>query len=315
MIRKVALTGATGFVGNAVLPALLKAGFEVSALVRQPKPSQFPEQVRVVSGDLENPQALAALVKDVDCVVHLAGAISALSQAQFLDANLTGVKLVFQACETAGVKRFIQVSSLTARKPELSPYAASKRAGEEFLLEVKSEMEIAILRASAIYGAGDKATLPLLAGLQKSTAFIPGTAASRFSLLHVRDFANVIVSVLTSDATGVYEIDDLSGGHSWAELAALNGQISGLPKRLIYLPHWVVNAVALFAEAWSFVRQKAGMVSRGKLRELYYHDWVVRGQNWPRSHPIGLAEGLDETLEWYRSHGWLKPIVKRQEKL
>ncbi len=315
MVCKVALTGATGFVGSAVLPALLEAGFEISALVRKPKLGQFPNQVRVVTGDLKSTQALAELVKGADCVVHLAGAISALSQTQFFEANLTGVKSVFQACEAAGVKRFIQVSSLTARQPELSPYAASKRAGEDFLLAAKSDLGVAILRPSAIYGPGDKATLPLLAALQKRIAFIPGNAAARFSLLHVYDFANVIVSVVESDATGVYEIDDLSGGHNWVELAALNEQISGLPKRVVYLPHWLVNAVALFVEAWSFVRQKAGMVSRGKLRELYYHDWVVRGQNWPRSHPIGLAEGLDETLEWYRSHGWLKPIVKRQEKL
>ncbi len=315
MAHKVALTGATGFVGSAVVPALLASGFEISALVRKPKLGQFPEQVKLVKGDLENTKALADLVQGADCVVHVAGAISALSEAQFFKANLVGVKAIFQATEAAGIKRFIHISSLAARMPALSPYAASKRAGEDYLVAEKGDMAIVILRPSAIYGPGDKATLPLLAALQKSTAFIPGTAAARFSLLHVRDFAAVIAAAVTSDATGLFEIDDMSGGHTWAELAQVNVKISGLPKRLVYLPHSLLNIVALVVEAISFVRQKAGMISWAKLRELYYEDWVVQGQNWPRPNPISLAEGLGETLEWYRNHGWLKPNAKSQEKV
>lgn len=314
MVRKVALTGATGFVGSAVVPVLLKAGFKVSVLVRTPKPEQFPEQVKVVAGDLEDPLALDQLVKGADCVVHLAGAISALSEAQFFKSNFSGVQLLFRAAEAAQIKRFVHISSLVARRPELSAYAASKRAGEDFLQSTHSKMEIAILRPSAIYGPADKATLPLLAALQKRVAFIPGAADARFSLLYVRDFAEVISDFVASDATGVFEIDDLSGGYKWADLAQANVKISGLPKRIIYIPQSAVNLVAIFAEAWSIISQKAGMISRGKLRELYYANWVVQGQNWPRPNPVGLAEGLVETLEWYRSHGWLKPIVKIQEK-
>lgn len=314
MVCKVALTGATGFVGGAVVPTLLKAGFEVSVLVRKPKPEQFPKQVSVVAGDLEDPLALDQFVKGADCVVHLAGAISALSEAQFFKSNFCGVQLLFRAAEAAQIKRFVHISSLVARRPELSAYAASKRAGEDFLQSTHSKMEIAILRPSAIYGPGDKATLPLLAALQKHIAFIPGTADARFSLLYVRDFAEVISDFAANNATGFFEIDDLSGGYSWADLAHANVKISGLPKRIIYIPQAAVNIGAIFAEAWSIVSQKAGMISRGKLRELYYANWVVQGQNWPRPNPVGLAEGLGETLEWYRSHGWLKPIVKTQEK-
>ncbi len=309
MVRKVALTGATGFVGGAVLPLLLKAGYEVSVLVRQPKAGQFSNKVRIVVGDLGNPKALADLVDGADCVIHVAGAISALSREQLFKTNLEGVQAVFAAAETAGVGRFIHISSLAARLPALSPYAASKRAGEEFLQAVKSTMSITLLRPSAIYGPGDKATLPLLAALQNPIALIPGSAAARFSLLHVRDFASVIVAAVTRDAAGLFEIDDMSGGHNWAELSALNVQSSGLPKRIVYLPRWLLSAVAILVEAVSFITQKPGMITRAKLRELYHEDWVVQGPEWPRPHPIGLAEGLGETLEWYRSHGWLRPLT------
>ena len=131
--------------------------------------------------------------------------------------------------------------------------------------------------------------------------------------MHVRDFAEVVRSVAASEATGSFEIDDMSGGHNWTELAAINGQISGLPKRVTYLPQVLVTAIAVVAEAVSFITRKPGMITRAKVCELYHDDWVVQGQNWPRPKPIGLAEGLYETLEWYRSHGWLTPIAKSQE--
>ena len=313
MVGKVALTGATGFVGKAVLPLLLNAGFDVSVLVRQPKLGQFAPAVRVVKGDLEDTQALRDLVDGADCVIHVAGAISALSQKAFFKSNFESVKSLFAAAESAGVQRLVHISSLAARMPSLSPYAASKRAGEDFLKEQMRKMSIVILRPSAIYGPGDKATLPLLTALQKKVALIPSTAAARFSLLHVGDFAEVICTAAASDAVGSFEIDDMSGGHSWVELAALNAQSSGLPKMVTYLPQLFVSSIAVLAEAVSFVTRRPGMITRAKVRELYHENWVVQGPNWPRPNPIGLAEGLHETLEWYRSHGWLAPLAKSQE--
>lgn len=312
MVRKVALTGATGFVGGALVPVLLEAGFHVTVLVRSPKAGQFPAPVRVVVGDLENAAALADLVRDADCVVHAAGAIAALSQKLFFKVNLAGVQAVFVAAKAAGVARFVHISSLAAREPGLSFYAASKRAGEDFLCAVDTPMQVVLLRPSAIYGPADKATLPLLAALQKTVAFIPSTAAARFSLLHVHDFAKVIADAVASDATGLFEIDDMSGGHDWAELAALTARESGLPKRVLYLPRWLVSWVAVLAEMVSFFSRKPSIISRAKVRELYHSNWVVRGANWARPDPIGLAEGLVGTLEWYRCHGWLP--AKAREK-
>ena len=313
MVRNIALTGATGFVGRAVLLALLNAGHDVKVLVRRPKVGQFPEKVQVVEGDLANGRALAEFVKGADCVVHVAGAISAFSREQFFQANSEGVQSIFSASKLAGVKHFIHISSLAARRPEISAYAESKRGGEEFLQSRKGDMSIAILRPSAIYGPSDKATLPLISALQKKIALIPSTAKARFSLLHVRDFANVVVAAVASEATGLFEVDDLSGGHTWAELAAVNKRDSGLPKRVIYLPYWLVAAIAMFAEVFSFITRKSGMITRDKVRELYQENWVVEGSNWVRPHPIELSKGLVETLEWYRSNGWL--AAKTQEKL
>jgi nucleoside-diphosphate-sugar epimerase len=308
MAKRIALTGATGFAGGPILAALLAAGHDVKALVRRPRERQFSPVVNVVTGGLDDTAALGALVVDADVVVHVAGAISAISEAEYFRANFAGTKQLFETAQAAGVKRFVYVSSLAARLPSISAYAASKRAAEDYLQTVSTKMDVVILRPSAIYGPGDKATLPLLAALQKRVALLPGKASARFSLVHIADFAAVVAEAVLSDSKGLFEIDDMAGGHGWAELAEINLKQAGVPQHITYLPKGLVSLVALGAEVATFFTGLPGMVNRAKVRELYHEDWVVRGTPWPRANPIGLEKGLIETLNWYRSEGWLPPL-------
>jgi nucleoside-diphosphate-sugar epimerase len=310
---KIALTGATGFLGGPVMRSLLLADHELSVLARNPAGLQLPRSVEVVQGDIADKQALTELVSNADGVVHMAGAIAAHSEADYFKVNFVGTRNVFEAAMAAGVKRFIYVSSLAARMPNISPYAASKRAAEDFLTSVKSDLEIVILRPCAVYGPRDKATLPLLAALQKRVSFLPGLAKGRFSLLHVDDFAQVVVSSVASSDTGLFEVDDMDGGHSWAELASINFKNSSLPQHIAYLPKPMVWLIALFAELGPLVTGRPGLLNREKVRELYHNDWVVHGKNWPRSNAIGLEVGLHETLNWYRSEGLLPRVALKNK--
>ena len=307
-MKRIALTGASGFAGGPILCELLRAGHQVKVLARRPQQGQFDSNVTVVKGDLEDITALNALASDVDVVVHVAGAISAFDDNGYFKINFGGTRNVFNAAVAAGVKRFVNVSSITARSPELSAYAASKRAAEDFLAMCVGEIEILTLRPSAIYGPGDRATLPLLAALQKTVAAVPGQRLAQFSLVHVEDFARVVGAATLGKQTGVLEIDDMSGGHDWHELAALNRKINGKPYHLLFLPRSLVTGVAIASEIGSKLTGQTGMVNRGKVNELYHGDWVARGAGWPRDDAIGLAQGLAETVTWYRAHGWLPPL-------
>lgn len=305
---KVALTGATGFAGGPIFKEIMADGHDIKILVRCPQEGQFDRSVCVVKGDLDDVAALKQFVADCDVVVHVAGAISALNEGGYFKVNFAGTRNVFEAAVASGVRRFVFVSSISARNPELSAYAASKRVAEDYLVSQTGEMETLILRPSAIYGPGDKATLPLLAALQKSIALVPGQRGARFSLLHVKDFARVVTCSATSRQTGILEIDDMQGGHDWQELADINRMICGKPNQIAYLPRTIVNTIAVASELSRFFTGQSGMVNRGKVNELYHPDWVARGVGWPRSNAIGLSEGLTDTVTWYRAHGWLPPL-------
>lgn len=303
--KRIALTGATGFVGQAVTRLLARRGHELSILARDPAKLDGAIKARVIMGDLFNKTALAELASDCDAILHMAGAIKALRREGYFAVNRDGTANLAGAALAGGVKRLVLVSSLAAREPQLSHYAASKRAAEETLTSHGGELEGLIIRAPAVYGPGDEATLPLLKALMSPVAILPGRRGQRFSLIHVDDLAAVFCDAVESGRTGLVEVDDLSGGHNWEALAGLTRAAFGTPRQSLFVPFALAGAAGLAMDGLSAVRGRAHMVSLGKMRELYHADWVAAGENWPRPNPIALGEGLPETIRWYQAQGKL----------
>jgi uncharacterized protein YbjT (DUF2867 family) len=138
----VAVTGATGFLGRHLVRALARDGWTPRVLVRRDPihPLWRDIEVEVVVGDLKTPGALDRLCDGATVVIHVAGLIKAASLEGFNAVNRDGARAAALAAKAAnpsqGGARFILVSSLAAREPQLSNYAASKRAGEDAVREV-----------------------------------------------------------------------------------------------------------------------------------------------------------------------------------
>lgn len=106
----IAVTGATGFVGQALLDRAARAGVEVRALTRRP---QDPRPgVDWIKGDLDARAALTRLVTGAEAVIHVAGVVNAPDAAGFEHGNVAGTLNVIEAALAAGVSRFVCVSSL-----------------------------------------------------------------------------------------------------------------------------------------------------------------------------------------------------------
>ncbi len=312
---RIAITGVTGFVGSHAVRRLADRGHEIKVLVRDRSrlSKKFPGSATVVEGALDDRQALKKLANKSDVLVHIAGAIKAVDAAGFTKVNADGTRAIVEAAGQAGVKRFVHVSSLAAREPALSAYCASKAAAETVVADSAAGMDWVCIRPPAVYGPGDRATLPLVQQLSRRHALLTGLHGQRISLLHVDDLARGLVSASEGlvEPGKIYEADDgRDNGYTWQELAKLAGHTLGFTPRVHLLPGKVVGMAGLVGEMLARATGKAQVLTAGKARELYHPDWVIRGLRldetgqWkPR---IGFDEGFAGTLRWYRAHGWLR---------
>jgi len=306
MNRTIALTGATGFIGSALARRLSAGGWSVRALVR---PSS--SKVRVaglvterIDGTLEDLASLRCLVKGAETVVHCAGLVRAVSQEDFIRVNVDGVtKLAHAAAEQQPSPRFLLLSSLAAREPDVSPYAASKRQGEMALTAAAGEMAWTVLRPPAVYGLGDQALPPLLRWMARGLAPVLGPETVRFSLLHVDDLAEAVLRCLDS---GIFERrtfelhDGHLNGYTWSEVIDTVARLRARSVLRVKVPETMLELVAKLNTALSRIAGSAPMLTPWKVRELQHPNWVCdngaisRAIGWvPR---VSLEDGLRLTL-------------------
>jgi 2-alkyl-3-oxoalkanoate reductase len=309
----VAVTGLTGFVGRNVARALASEGTGWRGLVRDQRKLGALDlpQGEIVKGSLEDTAALDRLCEGASAVIHCGGLIAALSRKDFFTTNVAGTSLLLAASMRMGVKRFVHVSSLAAREPQVSDYAASKRAGEEAVREAAGSISWVIMRPPVVYGPGDAATVPLMRSLARPIAFIPGSPATRLSLIHVRDLARALTMLAANHdiQSTVLEIDDgKAGGYNFEEIAAAASQATGAKTRVVFVPRPMLAGPAWLSLAMARATGIPAMFCPDKLGELYHGDWVVRSDRrefagWQPQ--IDFSTGFADTLKWYKEHGWL----------
>lgn len=307
----VALTGATGFLGRHVVARLRARGLRVRALVRRDDPGLEALGVELLRGDLDSVPALEALVAGAGTVLHGAGLVRAPRPAAFEAANAQGTaRLAEAARRRAEGARFVLVSSLAARAPAVSPYARSKHRAEQELARRADGLEPLVLRPPALYGPGDRATLPILAQLARGFLVAPRAPANRFSLLYVEDLAELVADLVAEPrpfAAPIEPDDGTPGGYGWRDLAEQAAERTGRRVRLVELPRTVLLAAAWLAEAGARPLGAAPPLSRGKVAELFHPDWRAAddARLWRGRERTTFAEGFARTLAWYRAEGWL----------
>ncbi len=315
MPRLVAVTGGTGFIGGHVVAALAAAGWRVRILSRRiPAGPLFAGlTLDVAIGDLGDPASLEELVIGADAVVHCAGLVKARRRADFRRVNAEGTAALAAATvRQAPSAHFLHMSSLAAREPGISPYAASKSAAEEALTAQGGRLRWTALRPPVVYGPGDRETLLFFRCIGNGWVLLPAPKRARLSFLHVADLAAAVVTVLERLNPGgaIIEIDDgRRGGYGWSELVALGAQSVGRSPISVPVAMPVQVLASGLAVALARLAGRTPTLTPGKLREVRHPDWVCREDRllaelgwWAR---IGVAEGFRETVAWYRAAGWL----------
>jgi nucleoside-diphosphate-sugar epimerase len=299
MQKLVAVTGATGFIGQRLVNSLVGAGWRVKAITRSKKANA--DSIDWIHGDLDNLSALTDLVEDVSAVIHCAGTVRGSSFEAFAHTNVTGTENLLDA--VAGQRhppRFLFISSLAARQSELSWYAKSKKHAEQLVIDRARELSWTIFRPTAVYGPGDKELKPLFQATRKGFLPVVGRLQNRFGLLHVDDLVSAIQAWLDlcAPCPGIYELDDgTAGGYSFQSLANLTQEIWSRPVRCVVVPHSLIRNVAILNLWLARILHYSPMLTPGKVKELHHHDWVC--DNAPLIHAL---------LRW-------KPRVRLQDAL
>ena len=206
----VALTGATGFIGQYLLRELPKRGYRLRVLLRRPSTVPMAAASAVV-GDLARPQNMAAALADVDAVIHSAGlahAMSGVPEDDYRVLNTEATIALARAAQRAGAKRFVFLSSIRAQcgptaievltedraSAPTDAYGRSKLAAEEGLAQL--DLDWVALRPALVYGAGVKGNMAELLRWARTRYPLPfGALKARRSLLALD---NLVVAVDTA---------------------------------------------------------------------------------------------------------------------
>lgn len=207
---KIAITGATGFVGGAILRRLLRRGHDVRVLIRDPKKAgrlRGLGTVECIAGDLDNDDALHALVAGTDAVVHLVGIIVEKGPQTFRRVHVEGTERLIAAARAVGVPRIIHMSALGARPDAgATSYHRTKAAGEDAVRG--AGLAHVILRPALIAGTGN-VPLAMMVKVIRFAPAVPVVGDGRYLLqpVWIEDVAEAFaVAVERADIAGTFEI-------------------------------------------------------------------------------------------------------------
>ncbi|HEX6996964.1 MAG TPA: hopanoid-associated sugar epimerase [Gammaproteobacteria bacterium] len=334
------VTGANGFVGAAIVRALLGRGERVRAFVRprSDRRNLAGLDVEVAEGDITRPDTLAAAVRGCRAVVHAAAdyRLWVPNAAAMLETNVQGSLNVLDAAEEAGVERVVYTSSVATLglNPDRSPadeetpvglddmigaYKRSKYLAEEAVRRRAAErgLDVVTVNPSTPIGPGDiKPTPTGRIILDAALGRIPAFVDTGLNLVHVDDVARG--HLLALDKGKRLERYILGGEDmSLERILELVADRCGRPRPKVRLPHWSVYPVAAASELVARVTGREPRVSLDGVRMSAKHMYFTSrkaerelGYTWRDP-----AEAVNDAIDWFAANGYLgrdRPLAARR---
>jgi dihydroflavonol-4-reductase len=325
---KVAVTGATGHLGAAVLQELFNRDHSVNALIRYDDTRSCKGlPVQIVKGDLDDENALDELMRDCDALIHCAAFISVNGDPKGLvhHTNVEGTKNVMKAAKRSGIKRVIHISSIHAynqrpshemldEKRELVnekafAYDLSKKQGQQIALSMNGNgMAVLVMNPTSIIGPYDykpskmgKVIIDLYSGR------LPFVFDGGFDFCDCRDVAHAIVNGITLGTPGENYL--LPGKwHSLLQLTKLFSKACGKKIKVIALPSFIGTAGLPFVRAIAYLKKKEPLYTNEALEALFAGNRFISSEKAMRELNYSIRpfeETLRDTFNWFQNNGYL----------
>jgi nucleoside-diphosphate-sugar epimerase len=310
------VTGADGFIGQALLPRLRREGFSIRAVTRRPHAVPNSDET-VVIGCIDGTTDWRTILTDIDVVVHLAAIahtrlkVGGLTNADLMRVNVDGTVRLAEASLAAGVRRLIFVSSIkamgstTTGKPfeeddppaPDDPYGSSKWQAERQLRAMNSRLETTIVRPPLVYGPEVRANFLRLLNVCATGLPLPlGDTAAPRSICFVENLADALALCASHRAAGgktyfVTDGTDVSVGELVIRLRVLMHR-----QPLVWaLPQPFFDALSRLARRRAAYRSVFCPLQASSERIRQQLGWLP---------PYSQDEGLARTVEWFmRTHG------------
>lgn len=336
--KKVLISGASGFIGGFLVDEALHRGYEVWAAVREGsnRSRLTDERIRFIELTFDNQAILTSQLTEYrkqhdawDFVIHNAGLTKTLDKKEFFRVNAENTYHFLEALHASNNDplKFVLMSSLSSfgagdekgfepiglddpQRPDTA-YGLSKLEAEKYVRR-QNYFPYVILRPTGVYGPGDKDYLMEIKSIQSGFDFTVGLTPQRITFIYAKDLATVAFLALESEKARNKQYFVADGDvYTDASFARIIQDI--LQKKRVFkarIPIGLVYVACLFSEAIGKIIRKSMTLNTDKYKILKQRNWICdirplkEDLRFTPAYP--LREGLEETIAWYRRHGWLK---------
>lgn len=326
-MKKVLITGASGFVGFHLIEAALQAGLEVVAAVRATSNVSHLQYLRVryVYPRFTDVEDVGRLLQaeQFDYIIHAAGTTKANNQQQYNAVNAGYTHTLAQAVTRylPGLEQMVFISSLAALGPSnkagelitesklpqpVTAYGKSKLLAEQQITAYS--LPLVTLRPTAVYGPREKDIFIILQTIARGLEPYIGRINQQLSFIYVKDLAALTIRCLSAGQRGTYNVTD-GGCYNRYQMADITKDVLGQKTFKFHVPQGIVKVLAGLLETTYGWAGKTPALNIEKLNELAAINWCcdtsLLQTELGFTPSYRLETGLRETLLWYKQQGWL----------